>query len=273
MTRKHVHTHRGHCQLCGAVQALHTGKGIVAKHGYTIEGGYFQGVCPGSDQMNLHVTRELADAEIVRARRAAFKAIKLAQDFEDGKQHPAEVWNGTYRMIPVRKRRSEASRSPYPDRAPWSELEKEEVDVPFAKASAKYRKLGIERAANKERRYAEMCRNYADRLESTADRITGKVEPFLAADLKLRGFGVGDVVRIDGAKGYNLVIQAIEDRVYKSFGWSGRSSEGTLCPHAKLTRPAVPEKRDRSGYTTAARPACTWWEPVRFLKRPKEGQT
>ena len=50
---KNTHTHRGHCQLCGRVQAIDSASGITAKHGYTVEFGYFSGTCPGSDKPNL----------------------------------------------------------------------------------------------------------------------------------------------------------------------------------------------------------------------------
>lgn len=45
---KTTHTHRGTCQACGSVQAVDNASGLVAKHGYTVEGHYFNGTCQGS---------------------------------------------------------------------------------------------------------------------------------------------------------------------------------------------------------------------------------
>ena len=45
-------THNGTCQICGNEQAV-TAKGYIAKHGYTVEFGYFEGTCPGSGELPL----------------------------------------------------------------------------------------------------------------------------------------------------------------------------------------------------------------------------
>lgn len=39
-------THSGHCQACGRLQKLP--KDVLSKHGYTIRGGFFSGVCRGA---------------------------------------------------------------------------------------------------------------------------------------------------------------------------------------------------------------------------------
>lgn len=49
----------GHCQVCGRLQAV-TAKGKLAKHGYTVEWGWFNGVCPGSDALPFEQSKELA---------------------------------------------------------------------------------------------------------------------------------------------------------------------------------------------------------------------
>src|SRR5438270_1512480 len=54
------HTHKGHCQACGRLQA-HESTGGVAKHGYTTEGGYFHGTCMGSGHKPLEHSHELCD--------------------------------------------------------------------------------------------------------------------------------------------------------------------------------------------------------------------
>ena len=40
-------THSGHCQICGSLQKLPSG--VLSKHGYTKQFGFFNGTCTGSD--------------------------------------------------------------------------------------------------------------------------------------------------------------------------------------------------------------------------------
>ena len=63
---KTTHTHRGHCQACGKVQAVDTTNNLLAKHGYTVDFGYFDGVCTGSDRQPLEVDKSFTEATIVR---------------------------------------------------------------------------------------------------------------------------------------------------------------------------------------------------------------
>jgi len=45
-------THNGTCQACGRSQAV-TARGTLAKHGYTVDYGYFSGTCSGSGKKPL----------------------------------------------------------------------------------------------------------------------------------------------------------------------------------------------------------------------------
>jgi hypothetical protein len=49
-------THYGECQVCGSRQKLPGG--LVAQHGYTLEYGFFNGVCWGSKKLPYEVTCE-----------------------------------------------------------------------------------------------------------------------------------------------------------------------------------------------------------------------
>jgi hypothetical protein len=69
------HTHRGTCQWCNAVQAINGG--TVAKHGYTVRWGFFEGVCTGSKDEPLQVSCELVKKSIVWAQDK--KALVLKQ--------------------------------------------------------------------------------------------------------------------------------------------------------------------------------------------------
>lgn len=55
-------THSGHCQLCGRLQKLPDG--VLAKHGYTKEWGFFDGTCPGSGFLPYEVSCDQVKARI-----------------------------------------------------------------------------------------------------------------------------------------------------------------------------------------------------------------
>ena len=54
----------GTCQACGRNHVVKAG-GVMAKHGYTVDWGYFNGVCGGSDERPLELDREYADRCVV----------------------------------------------------------------------------------------------------------------------------------------------------------------------------------------------------------------
>lgn len=67
---------RGHCPYCGREQAVQ--RGLMAKHGYTVEGGWFEGVCSGQhlapiEQEEATVLQVIANVrgECVQLRRRA----------------------------------------------------------------------------------------------------------------------------------------------------------------------------------------------------------
>ena len=55
------HTHRGHCQVCGNAQAVNKETGMLAKHGYTVEHGFFEGECPGSHNLPIEHDHTMTD--------------------------------------------------------------------------------------------------------------------------------------------------------------------------------------------------------------------
>jgi hypothetical protein len=70
-------THKGYCQGCGADQMLPGG--VLSKHGYTVEWGFFSGTCPGSNwkPFETHtdlIERFIAGAEEKKAEAEAFIA-------------------------------------------------------------------------------------------------------------------------------------------------------------------------------------------------------
>lgn len=57
-------TNNGICQVCGREQAVHPQTSFLAKHGYTVEWGYFEGTCPGSNFLPIQLDRTIADEEL-----------------------------------------------------------------------------------------------------------------------------------------------------------------------------------------------------------------
>lgn len=265
---KQIHTHRGHCQLCAAVQAIDTQTGLIAEHGYTVKGGYFSGSCPGSRVMNLHVDRKTADDHIARAREEMGVARATADRFEAHIGHPKFSWNGEHRMVRDVFKLWEMTTH---DGASYCPLAKEKVLVKWAEASTEYQEISRHREINRLRERAIACERYANTLEAWANRITGKVDPYEVRDLEPREHAVGDTVTIGGKTGWTAVIEAIEDQKYTTFGF--RRGRGTvMCKHARLTRPAITEKRvseKAGGYVSReARLAKVFWVALRDIKRP-----
>lgn len=69
-------THNGTCQVCGNVQAHN---GSMAKHGYTVDWGFFNGVCRGSDRPALELDKSIAEQTILdcNAEAARLEALTL----------------------------------------------------------------------------------------------------------------------------------------------------------------------------------------------------
>lgn len=63
---KTTHTHKGHCQVCGNIQAVDNSHNLLAKHGYSVDYGYFNGVCTGADNLPIELDRTIADKTIIR---------------------------------------------------------------------------------------------------------------------------------------------------------------------------------------------------------------
>lgn len=94
---KQQHTHRGHCQVCGRIQAASYFNMVppinhLAKHGYKVaQFGYFIGTCAGSDHKPLEQCRELTDDTIAALNRWATNQELIAQSFREGNTHPDQV--------------------------------------------------------------------------------------------------------------------------------------------------------------------------------------
>tara|TARA_R100001460_G_scaffold27881_6_gene55924 strand:+ start:5346 stop:6236 length:891 start_codon:yes stop_codon:yes gene_type:complete len=88
-------THNGTCQVCGRTHARKA-KGL-AKHGYTVEYGFFNGTCDGSDELPVEESVEILDRTVVWLNRSAsrIEALQVSDiDFVD-----IEVKNPQFQAI------------------------------------------------------------------------------------------------------------------------------------------------------------------------------
>ena len=90
------HTHRGHCQACGGVQAI-TPRG-VAKHGYKVKGfHFFNGVCQGSDREPLQYAKDLSEDIVKEMKRHESVNMQIAYQFRTLQSYPEKVGSGRYK--------------------------------------------------------------------------------------------------------------------------------------------------------------------------------
>lgn len=90
-------THRGTCQACGRAQAHY--KGFIAKHGYTVQWGYFHGVCRGAEALPLEQDKSITEATIKYLLEVhAPQADKLAADLRSGAVEP-QFYNSEYDRV------------------------------------------------------------------------------------------------------------------------------------------------------------------------------
>lgn len=93
MTTTLKHTHKGTCQACGRAQAFY--RGTVAKHGYTVTYGFFNGVCRGAEAKPLEHDKTLTEATIVALGEFAAQCDKRAAALKSGELEP-EFYNSHY---------------------------------------------------------------------------------------------------------------------------------------------------------------------------------
>lgn len=94
-------TNRGTCQWCGRVQMLPSGR--LAKHGYTKEWGFFNGICRGSGELPLEVSCDLVKQSIVWATR---DRAELQTQAATERGNRAEVVNANLYLCGGGRRRS-----------------------------------------------------------------------------------------------------------------------------------------------------------------------
>lgn len=93
---------RGHCQCCGNQQAVV--KGRMSKHGYTVEHGWFEGVCSGNHFAPMEQDRTQTDAIIATIREEVANLKQYVADLQSGKKTPTTCKSGEYTKEEDKKR-------------------------------------------------------------------------------------------------------------------------------------------------------------------------
>lgn len=132
--------HRGHCQRCGAIQVV-LPNGTLADHGYTIPNGYFKGVCQGSHELPLQVSRVITDAIIVAMNDVAARNQMHAERLQSGADLPEQAqqltaWGSreyTYvdrKQVPIMKA--------WHDATPTEQAEQLKLEIGEAESNARF---------------------------------------------------------------------------------------------------------------------------------------
>ena len=88
---------RGNCQCCGKEQAVVGG--LMSKHGYTVENGWFSGVCEGRNFQPMQFSRVETDNIVADIRKQIPKLLEQAEQVELGLLLPKTVTRKTYNAI------------------------------------------------------------------------------------------------------------------------------------------------------------------------------
>lgn len=190
--------------VCGREQAIMK-TGRMSKHGYTVEHGWFNGVCAGEDFVPVQVSRTETDRMIADIRKQVVHIRAEADAMENNETHPEHVFKSKYvdgKMVSV----------PYP----------------FFGASQYDQDEQRRRDVFRMRRRAEIGEQHADMMEGIADKFHGqpvrvvekaeKAAPIKTGDKKKGANGVLECKYVDGARVYWKRV-GTDGRVFSS--WTG----------------------------------------------------
>lgn len=195
---------RGICQCCGREQAV-LASGRMSKHGYTVEHGWFSGVCSGQHFQPLQKDRDQADRIVANVRAEVLVLLQKADAYRTGVLTPETV------------------------QGHWDAKVRDYAQIAWADATAYQRAGELQRVTWKLTRRAEQGTSFADQLEATANRVFGtelRVVPVESGPAPIR-FGEqrkndkGVVLTVTGVRGARVhwSMTKADGRVFN--GWTG----------------------------------------------------
>ena len=201
---------RGNCQCCGRQQAIVGG--LMSKHGYTVEHGWFNGVCSGNHYAPMQKSRAETDSIVADIRAEIPKLLAKAEQVENGTLFPEFV---TKRIYNHETRKSEKKL------------------IPFAEATVSEQRDASKSMAWALRSRASSGESFANQLESIANEVHGtelvkvekkEVEPICVNDKKTNketGM-VYTCFKVEGARIWWTTVRPSDNKILKS--WMGSQS-------------------------------------------------
>lgn len=198
---------RGNCQCCGREQAVVGG--LMSKHGYTVEHGWFNGVCSGNHYQPMQFSRVETDSIVSDIRAEIPKLLALAEQYESGALVPEFVMK---KVLDAELRK-------------WVE-----VKVPFAEAHIVDQRSTVSQVVWGYKNRANAGKSFSDHLESIANKVHGtplievakkEVEPIRVGDKKtnLELGAVYTCFKVDGVRIYWSATRASDGKEIRS--WMG----------------------------------------------------
>ena len=138
---------RGNCPCCGKGQAV-MADGRMSQHGYTVDNGWFNGVCSGYRYEPMQVQRAVTDNIVASVRDEVIALVQEANGIESGKVVLKVAYKDYNRMHPI--------------------------EVPFAEATKFEQKYAIESKIRALRSRARIGKEFATFMEATLSAVFGK---------------------------------------------------------------------------------------------------
>jgi len=205
-------THRGTCQVCGRAQAHF--KGTIAKHGYTVDWGFFNGVCQGAEALPLEYDKALTESIITQLRvTVAPRAELLAAELAAGTVEPK--W---FKRVATGTRK-------------YGMPQYNDVDCTRAEISDEVAARQIEIAIHTAQAEQRNALAHAVMLEKLIESRFGQALMPIVLHKELKA---GMHVQVGGKKG--VLCEVVELRRQVARG-CGPYMNGKLLPHALLKRP------------------------------------
>ena len=138
---------RGNCQCCGREQAVVNGR--MSKHGYTVNHGWFNGICSGRNYAPLQTNRDRANSIIEQIRKEVPELLAQAELVKAGKSNPVSIQR---EVLVINARR-------------------EKIEVAFADATPREQKHALHALEWSLRLRAKAGEDFANLLEEVANKL------------------------------------------------------------------------------------------------------
>lgn len=233
MAKDRTHTHTGHCQACGRIQAVDVSKKTIAKHGYRVAGfGFFAGTCRGSDYPALELSKVYCEEIQIQCYVAAKREDATIVRLQKGEEVPVRV-----NCMEMKYGQAQAVRIPNPlFKSIWDKPRQDREVIktaPFYEADELSQKTGVAYAISGHQSEAKMLRDHAKELKALAIRIHGKDLIPVPSRIEAK---IGTTF-MDGGVTWEIMEERYSQRGYRATTrWMcKRSTDGKIFGWAKAT--------------------------------------